>query len=137
MNKPITIKPRISEKGYSLKDSKVYVVEIEHGANKQTVKREIERKFGVKVKSVNKVNIKGKKRRTVIKKGRSSVTGKDSSLHKAYVTLHEGSLPFYEAIEEEEKHEQKVQAEIDKRQETESKPKKHIHRAKKVSEAEK
>jgi large subunit ribosomal protein L23 len=112
----INLLPRLSEKTYTLSNSQVYVVDVPKSANKHDVKRAIETQFSVKVAKVNMTVIPGKSKRTVSRGGRRVANGKNSDIKKAYITLIEGNkLPFFEAIEEEEKQAQKVQEEITKK----------------------
>jgi large subunit ribosomal protein L23 len=135
--KSIHLLPRLSEKSYSLSNSRVYVVDISRNTNKLTVKKAIESQFSVVVTKVNITNISGKKKRSISKNGRRVSLGKDNSIKKAYITLAEGlSLPFFDSIEEEEKKVEKVQKEIDKQKEKETKPKKIISRKKKINSEE-
>lgn len=127
MSKNVHLLPRLSEKTYGLSSSRVYVVDIERNVNKHTVKRAVEMQFDVKVIKVNLTNIGGKAKRSVSKNGRRTSNGRDNDVKKAYVTLAEGfSLPFFAAVEEEEKQAEKVQAEITKQQAAEAKPKRRI-----------
>jgi large subunit ribosomal protein L23 len=117
MSNAITLRPRLSEKTYGLSEQRVYVVEVPVDANKHTVARAVEVQFEVKVDKVNIVNVKGKAKRIVSLTGKRQVNanGKRANKKKAYVTLAEGhSLPFFAAIEEEEKQEAATQAQIDK-----------------------
>lgn len=108
MDKLMVLKPRISEKTYmTSQTTRTYVVEVPGDANKDTVAKAVATQFGVTVKTVNMVNVKGKVKRTVRKGGRPT-TGKRSDFKKAYVTLNEGqSLPFFAAAEEEAAAEEK------------------------------
>jgi large subunit ribosomal protein L23 len=103
MDKFMVLKPRISEKTYmTSQTTRTYVVEVPGDANKDTVAKAIASQFGVTVKTVNMINVKGKVKRTVRKGGRPT-EGKRSDFKKAYVTLNEGqSLPFFAAAEEAE-----------------------------------
>ncbi|MEK7153181.1 MAG: 50S ribosomal protein L23, partial [Patescibacteria group bacterium] len=96
MDKFMTLKPRISEKTYSLSEARrTYVVEVPADANKDTVAKAITAQFAVTVETVNIINVKGKTKRTVRKGGRP-ITGKRSDIKKAYVLLKEGDkLPFF------------------------------------------
>ncbi len=117
MSKTITLKPRLSEKTYDLSSSRVYVMEIPKDVNKHSVARAVESQFEVKVTKVNITNITGKAKRTISISGKRMVNsdGKRNDIKKAYVTLAKGySLPFFEAVEEEEQKEQNVQEKIDK-----------------------
>jgi len=137
-NNTINLLPRLTEKTYSLSATRVYVVDLDKTISKQAIKTAFENQFAVKVKSVNTANINGKKKRSISKNGRRVSNGSNKDIHKAYVTLVEGdSLPFFEAIEEEEKKTAKVQAEFDKQQEKADKPKKLIGRRKKTAKEDK
>ena len=63
----------------------VYVFKVVKSATKDEIKRAVEEAFGVKVKSVNTLNTKAKRRRV----GRYE--GKTKTYKKAMVTLQEGS----------------------------------------------
>jgi large subunit ribosomal protein L23 len=128
--------PRLSEKTYGLSEERVYVLDIPKSATKQEIKRNVESQFNVTVVKVNVVNIKGKTKRTISKGGRRVLSGRNSDFKKAYLTISEGqSLPFFEAVEEEEERAEKIQAEYAKQQEKEAakedKSKRRSHKAKK------
>jgi large subunit ribosomal protein L23 len=116
MSKLHTIHPVLSEKTYSQSGNKVYAVMVPKDANKHSVARTIEETFEVKVKTVNILNQLGKSKRTVSIFGKraDNKNGKRSDYKKAYVTLVEGSLPFFQAIEDEEKRVEENQKQIDK-----------------------
>lgn len=117
MSKTTTLKPRLNEKTYRLAESRVYVFDIEKGVNKHTVARAVETQFEVKVIAVNTLNTLGKAKRTISINGKRTVNaeGRRNGIRKAYVTLAEGhSLPFFNAIEEEDQKEQAVQEKVDK-----------------------
>ena len=59
----IIIKPVLTEKGYDGIASKTYTFIVKKSANKTEIKLAVEKLFGVKVKSVNTVNCKGKLKR--------------------------------------------------------------------------
>ncbi len=130
--KHLTLKPRLSEKTYKLSNNRVYVIDVPKNANKLSVKRAIETQYEVKVIKLNITNIAGKAKRTIVKNGRKVYKGRNSDFSKAYVTLAENnSLPFFEAIEEEEQQAAKLQEEVDKQQAKEAKddkPKRRIGR---------
>jgi len=92
MSKTISLRPRLSEKSYSLSTSRVYVFDIPKGINKHSVAGAVEAQFDVKVSTVNVANIPGKPKRTVSITGKRSKnsTGKRSDIKKAIVTLEEG-----------------------------------------------
>ena len=77
--------PRISEKTARLQEvSNQYVFEVSTEANKLEIKEAVEKIFGVNVRAVNVVNVKGKNKAFKFRMGRRP----DS--RKAYVTLAEG-----------------------------------------------
>ncbi len=117
MSKTITLKPRLNEKTYGLADSRVYVFDVDRSVNKHNIARAVETQFEVKVVGVNTTNIPGKAKRTINITGRrmKNAEGTRSDFKKAYVTLAEGqALPFFDAIEEEERKEQATQEQFDK-----------------------
>lgn len=74
-------KPLITEKSTVLGELGKYVFEVEKSAEKALIKKAIEEIFTVKVKSVNILNQKGKKKRF------KGVMGRRSDVKKAMVTL--------------------------------------------------
>lgn len=77
--------PRISEKTARLQEvSNQYVFEVATGATKPDIKAAIEKIFGVNVRAVNVVNVKGKNKAFKFRMGRRA------DWRKAYVTLAEG-----------------------------------------------
>jgi large subunit ribosomal protein L23 len=77
--------PILSEKGTRLSEhDNKYVFRVSRRANKIEVKRAIETLYKVKVRDVNTMNVKGKRKRM----GR--VVGKRPDWKKAIVTLEEG-----------------------------------------------
>lgn len=117
MSKTLVMRPKLSEKTYSLSDSRVYVVEIDKSINKHTVARAVKDQFEVEVASVNIANVKGKPKqvRSLSGKRYRNVSGKRKNTKKAYITLKPGfSLPFFTAIEEEQAKAETTQKEFDK-----------------------
>lgn len=117
MSKTIALRPRLNEKTYGLADSRVYVFDVDSSVNKHSIARAVEAQFEVKVVSVNTANVRGKAKRVISLSGKrlKNGEGRRSDTKKAYVTLAEGqSLPFFNAIEEEEQKEQAVQEKVDK-----------------------
>lgn len=82
-------RPIVSEKSYSLLDQGKYTFEVAPQANKTQIKIAVEQIFGVKVESVNTVNIKGKTRRTRFGMGKRKDT------KKAIVSLREGAIDVF------------------------------------------
>jgi large subunit ribosomal protein L23 len=74
----------ITEKAGDLGGLRKYIFIVERKANKPEIKKAIESIYGVKVESVNIINIKGKAKRL----GRS--LGRTSAYKKAIVSLKEG-----------------------------------------------
>lgn len=103
-NKTMALKPVMSEKTYAESQSRnVYVFNVPGNANKLTVAGAVEAQFNVSVEAVNILNRKGKAKRTVRKGGRP-ITGRQSDVKKAYVTVKRGdSIPVFAAVEEAEK----------------------------------
>lgn len=109
MDKPLNIRPLITEKAYGLAEkARTYVFTVPKSANKHMVAGAVTAQFDVTVTDVRVTNIAGKLKRTVRKGGRA-VTGRRVDIKKAYVTLKDGdSLPFFAAVKEEEEKEQKA-----------------------------
>ena len=77
--------PIITEKASTLKENNVYTFSVDVKANKTQIKQAIEKIYNVKVKQVNTINVKPKKKRV----GR--YTGTTNRYKKAVITLAEGS----------------------------------------------
>ena len=99
MNSPqtMTLQPKISEKSYALgADANTYTFEVPLSANKLEIKRAVERQFKVTVTDVNVTRIKGKRKRSLRKRG-AIMYGQRKSVKKAYVTLKKGDkIPLFE-----------------------------------------
>ncbi|MFL2101137.1 50S ribosomal protein L23 [Desemzia sp. FAM 23991] len=89
----VILRPMITEKAMLAEDSKKYTFEVDVRANKTHIKQAIEEIFGVKVKNVNVMNVRGKLKRM----GRYS--GYTKKRRKAVVTLTADSkeIEFFEA----------------------------------------
>jgi large subunit ribosomal protein L23 len=85
----ILIAPVVSEKSYGLLDEGAYTFLVDPRANKTEIKIAVERTFGVRVRSVNTMNRKGKTRRTRFGMGKRKDT------KRAIVTLSEGSIDIF------------------------------------------
>lgn len=82
----VILKPVISEKSMNEMTSKKYTFLVHVDANKTMIKEAVEKMFdGTKVKSVNTMNLDGKKRR------RGMTVGKTAKTKKAIVQLTEDS----------------------------------------------
>jgi large subunit ribosomal protein L23 len=77
-------RPIITEKATRVSEHNAVVFEVAPEATKPLIKQAVEALFGVKVKKVNTVNVKGKVKRF---RGR---LGERRDMKKAYVTLEEG-----------------------------------------------
>ncbi len=107
MSKLMALKPRISEKAYGVSEKlNTYVFQVPNDSNKLTVSDAVSMQFGVTVKSVNIVNVKGKVKRTFRKGGKANI-GKRSDIKKAYVTLKEGDSISIFASEDDDKKSKK------------------------------
>ena len=79
----VLLRPVVSEKSYALMEDGTYVFVVDPEATKVDVRRAVEHTFGVRVKSVNTLNRKGKRRRN----RRSNTFGTKASTKRAVVTL--------------------------------------------------
>lgn len=109
--KSMILKPKMSEKAYSLSQSgNTYVFEVPRTANKHTVAEAVAAQFEVTVKGVRIANKRGKAKRTFMKRSRP-VEGRENHSKRAYVTVSEGdTIPVFAAVEEAEKEMEKKQA---------------------------
>lgn len=88
----IIIRPVITEKNTRLGEINKYVFEVAMETNKIEVKKAVEEVFGVNVKTVNIVNVRGKLRR---RRTRHGITeGYTRDWKKAVVTLTPDSKPI-------------------------------------------
>ena len=82
----VILKPVVTEKSMGLMADKKYTFLVHPEANKAQIKEAVEKMFdGTKVKSVNTMNLDGKKKR------RGMVVGKTAKSKKAIVALTEDS----------------------------------------------
>ncbi len=77
----IIVKPIITERSMSAVADKKYVFQVARDAGKIEIKKAIETIFGVKVKSVNTINVRGKEKRMGVH------VGKTAAYKKAIITL--------------------------------------------------
>ena len=91
----IIIRPIITERSMAQVAEKKYVFEVAKDAGKIEIKNAVEAAFGVKVKDVNTLNVKGKPKR--MGGGRP---GRTRSWKKAYVQLTDESktIEFFEGM---------------------------------------
>ena len=78
------ISPTITEKATSLSELNKIVFKVHKGANKNSIKKSIEKIFKVKVTKINTINLKGKSK---IVRGKNSIK---PGYKKAIVTLKKG-----------------------------------------------
>lgn len=87
----IIVKPRVTEKSHAVLGLNKYVFDVRPVATKTSIKRALERAYGVTVEDVNIIRIPSKKRVF----GRN--IGRKSGIKKAVVTLKEGdSIEFFQ-----------------------------------------
>lgn len=87
--KQIVISPMYTEKIANMQETlNKYAFKVAVQSNKIEIKKAVEEKFDVKVKSVKTMNVRGKIRQQMTKAGRFS--GRRASWKKAIVTLEEG-----------------------------------------------
>lgn len=80
----VILRPVISEKSFAAEEAGKYIFHVTKNANKDLIKKDVERMFKVEVKNVNIVSFPGKLKRV----GR--VFGQRSDIKKAIVTLKKG-----------------------------------------------
>ena len=91
-------RPLLSEKTYATIPEKRYTFVVDMNANKIAIKQAVEEIFKVKVKRVNTLIVKGKKKTQNTRQGRS--VGRTSDYKKAIVWLTQESKPieFFESL---------------------------------------
>jgi large subunit ribosomal protein L23 len=82
----VLVRPVVSEKSYALMEDGAYIFVVATDATKIDVRHAVEQAFGVRVKSVNTLNRKGKRRRN----RKTNSFGTRSSTKRAVVTLAAG-----------------------------------------------
>lgn len=97
--KTILVRPLITEKNTLLQETKnQYAFEVGKDANKIEIANAVEKKFNVRVKNVNTLVSKGKRKSQMTRKGRYE--GYRADRKKAIVTLHkEDKIDFLGNIE--------------------------------------
>lgn len=86
--------PIITEKSTELAETGKYVFEVDPRANKLQIREAVEIAFGVRVRKVNVISVRGAARR--IGRGRP---GRERDWKKAIVTLHEGyEIRLFEGV---------------------------------------
>lgn len=90
----IIIKPLLTEKSTDARQENKYLFEVHKKANKNEIKRALEKLYKVNVINVNTMNVKSKPRRL-----RTRKYGKTRTWKKAIVQLAQGqSFPFFEGV---------------------------------------
>jgi large subunit ribosomal protein L23 len=90
----VIIEPVVSEKSYGLSDRGVYTFKVHPDASKPEISDAISSIFGVRVRKVNTLNRKGKRKRN----RRSPTFGTRPDSKRALVTLVEGdTIDLFEA----------------------------------------
>lgn len=84
----IIYRPIVTEKISNVQEKGIYAFEVDLGANKIEIARAIEKKFNVTVTNVRTMNIKGKTKTQMTRRGKFK--GKTSHYKKAIVSLKEG-----------------------------------------------
>lgn len=94
----IIIKPIVTEKMTAISEKmNRYGFRVQPSANKIEIKKAVEEMYGVKVDSVNTMNVSGKLKQRFTKAG--LIKGQSASYKKAIVTLKEGeTIDFYSNI---------------------------------------
>lgn len=87
--------PRVSEKAYALAQNDTYVFTVPMTANKQQVSAAVAAQYGVTVKDVRLVIVKGKTVRAYRGKRRNPGVATRKDIKKAYVSLKEGSIDMF------------------------------------------
>ncbi len=102
--KIVTLKPRISEKGYAVSERhNTYIFDVPTDANKFDIGNAVASQFDVEVIGVRVAGVPGKAVRAYRQRGRRSINAKRSDVRKAYVTLKAGDkLPIFAAVEDSE-----------------------------------
>lgn len=93
-NNQIIVKPVLTEKSTTARESNKYVFEVHKASNKNEITRALEAIYKVTVVKCNVINVKSKPRRL-----RTKTFGKTRTWKKAIVTLAKGqSFPFFEGV---------------------------------------
>lgn len=100
MSKTLLLKPRLSEKAYSLSEKgNTYVFDVPITSNRHTVGNAVASQYSVSVVSVKIANTARRPVRAYKKRGRN-IVGSRAGVRKAYVTLASGDkLPLFAATE--------------------------------------
>ena len=92
-------RPLITEKNTMLMERGQYTFEVHPQSNKIQIKQAVQETFSVRVKAVNTLNVKPKKRSRLIKRGLGRISGTERGWKKAIVTLHpDDHIDLFEQI---------------------------------------
>lgn len=91
----VQIIPRVSEKSYAQAQNGTYVFTVPTAANKQQVAAAVAAQYGVTVKDVRLVVVKGKTVRAFRGKRQNPGVATRKNAKKAYVSLSEGSIDMF------------------------------------------
>ena len=83
-------RPLITEKNTWLMEKSQYTFEVHPDANKIQIREAVQETFSVKVKAVNTLNVKPKKKSRYIRRGAGRIHGSTVGWKKAIVTLQPG-----------------------------------------------
>lgn len=83
-------RPRITEKNTMLMEQGQYTFEVHVDATKIQIRQAVEETFSVKVKAVNTMNVKPKKKSRFLRRGAGRIHGTTRGYKKAVVTLQPG-----------------------------------------------
>lgn len=84
----IIFRPIVTEKISNLQEKGIYAFEVDPRANKLEIARAVTKKFNVTVTNVRTINVKGKTKAQMTRRGK--FVGMTSHMKKAIVTLKEG-----------------------------------------------
>ena len=92
-------RPLITEKNTWLMDQDQYTFEVHPDANKLQIRAAVEETFSVRVKAVNTLNVKPKKKSRYVRRGGGRINGATRGWKKAIVTLLPGQhIDLFEQI---------------------------------------
>jgi large subunit ribosomal protein L23 len=92
-------RPLITEKNTMLMEQGQYSFEVDPEANKIQIKAAVESTFNVRVKAVNTLNVKRKKRSRVASRRGGRIVGYEAAWKKAIVTLQPGErIDLFEQV---------------------------------------
>lgn len=99
--KTLSLIPHISEKAYQMSISGTYIFDVPTDANKAEIARLVESKYKVSVITVNVLNRKGKKARSIRLGSKTQpIYGTRAKTKKAFVKLKKGEIIQIEAFSE-------------------------------------